>query len=74
MTGDHSENQEALNKIDVTVPHSARIWNYWLGGEDNFEIDRVVERIAPESRVVYVDKDPLVRPRRRSSQAVADPP
>jgi hypothetical protein len=24
------------------VPHSARIWNYWLGGKDNFEIDRVV--------------------------------
>ncbi|WP_433652240.1 SAM-dependent methyltransferase [Micromonospora zamorensis] len=27
-------------KIDTTVPHSARIWNYWLGGKDNFEIDR----------------------------------
>jgi hypothetical protein len=21
-------------KIDTTVPHSARIWNYWLGGKD----------------------------------------
>jgi hypothetical protein len=28
--------------IDVTVPHSARIWNYWLGGKDNFTVDRVV--------------------------------
>jgi hypothetical protein len=27
--------------IDTTVPHSARIWNYWLGGKDNYEIDRV---------------------------------
>jgi len=27
--------------IDVTVPHSARIWNYWLGGKDNYEVDRV---------------------------------
>jgi hypothetical protein len=26
--------------IDVTVPHSARIWNYWLGGKDNFAVDR----------------------------------
>src|SRR4051794_30291017 len=26
--------------IDSTVPHSARIWNYWLGGKDNFEVDR----------------------------------
>jgi hypothetical protein len=27
--------------IDVTVPHSARIWNYWLGGKDNYEVDRM---------------------------------
>jgi len=26
--------------IDTGVPHSARIWNYWLGGKDNFEVDR----------------------------------
>jgi hypothetical protein len=26
--------------IDQTTPHSARIWNYWLGGKDNFEVDR----------------------------------
>ena len=25
---------------DTTVPHSARIWNYWLGGKDNFAVDR----------------------------------
>jgi hypothetical protein len=29
-------------KIDTTVPHSARIWNYWLGGKDNFAVDREV--------------------------------
>ncbi|WP_033338687.1 SAM-dependent methyltransferase [Catenuloplanes japonicus] len=28
------------SKMDSTVPHSARIWNYWLGGKDNFEADR----------------------------------
>jgi O-methyltransferase involved in polyketide biosynthesis len=28
--------------IDVSVPHSARIWNYWLGGKDNFAVDRAV--------------------------------
>jgi S-adenosyl methyltransferase len=27
-------------KIDTTVPHSARIWNYWLGGKDNYAVDR----------------------------------
>ncbi|MGY1495475.1 SAM-dependent methyltransferase [Streptomyces sp. QTS52] len=26
-------------KIDTTVPHSARIWNYWLGGRDNYPVD-----------------------------------
>jgi hypothetical protein len=26
-------------KIDSTVPHSARIWNYWLGGKDNYPVD-----------------------------------
>jgi hypothetical protein len=101
--------------LDTTRPSSARVWNYLLGGKDNFAIDRevgdqisaafpaiaavareqrkfliravtflaetagvrqfldigaglptadntheVAQRIAPESRVVYVDNDPLV--------------
>ncbi|GAA3997087.1 SAM-dependent methyltransferase [Streptomyces plumbiresistens] len=101
--------------IDSSVPHSARIWNYWLGGKDCYEIDRqvgdqivaanpqildiaraqraflvrtvehlvreagirqfldvgtglptadntheVAQRIAPETRIVYVDNDPIV--------------
>ncbi|MDR7275074.1 SAM-dependent methyltransferase [Catenuloplanes atrovinosus] len=28
--------------IDQSVSHSARIWNYWLGGKDNFEVDRQI--------------------------------
>ncbi|MEU5994269.1 SAM-dependent methyltransferase [Spirillospora sp. NPDC047418] len=102
-------------EIDGSVPHSARIWNYWIGGKDNYPIDRemgdriaagypqikaqaiadrafigravtylareqgirqfldigtglptvdntheVAQRIAPESRIMYVDNDPLV--------------
>jgi hypothetical protein len=101
--------------IDKSVPHNARVWDYWLGGKDNFEVDRrmgdsiremfpvisdvaghsrrflrrsvrylageagirqfldigtglptvsntheVAQLIAPESRIVYVDNDPLV--------------
>src|SRR6185437_13552624 len=43
MTGNRSEvSQEPPDKLDVTVPHSARIWNYWHGGKDNYEIDRMV--------------------------------
>jgi hypothetical protein len=29
----------ALAMIDTSVPHSARIWNYWLGGKDNYPVD-----------------------------------
>jgi hypothetical protein len=101
--------------IDTTVPHSARIWNYWLGGKDNYAVDReagdaykeifpgiavvartsrgfltravrylaadagmrqfldigtglptasntheVAQSVAPDSKIVYVDNDPLV--------------
>ncbi len=38
---------EAAPKIDTSRPHSARIWNYWLGGKDNYAVDREVgEQIA----------------------------
>jgi hypothetical protein len=31
---------DPVPKIDTSVPHSARIWNYWLGGKDNYPVDR----------------------------------
>ncbi len=107
--------QQEAPMLDTNVPQTARIWNYWLGGKDNFAVDRAVgaqvreafpeivdmarasraflvravsylageagirqfldigtglptadnthevaQRVAPESRVVYVDFDPLV--------------
>jgi len=33
---------DAATKLDSGVPHSARLWNYWLGGKDNFAVDRAV--------------------------------
>jgi O-methyltransferase involved in polyketide biosynthesis len=103
------------SRLDTTVPHSARIWNYWLGGKDNYAVDRaagdqflatfpdiavvaratrafmgravrylageagirqfldigtglptadstheIAQQVAPESRIVYVDNDPVV--------------
>ncbi|MER5704336.1 SAM-dependent methyltransferase [Micromonospora sp. NPDC002296] len=37
---------ERAERIDTSVAHNARVWNYWLGGKDNFEPDRRVgERI-----------------------------
>ncbi|WP_214416151.1 SAM-dependent methyltransferase [Sphaerisporangium fuscum] len=29
-------------RINTSVPHSARVWDYWLGGKDNFPPDRQV--------------------------------
>jgi hypothetical protein len=110
-----TEHDPISSKIDTTVPHSARVWNYLLAGKDNYAVDRaagekilevfpgmadiarqsrymlarvvrylageagirqfldigtglptvdntheVAQRIAPESRIVYVDNDPLV--------------
>lgn len=37
-------------EIDTTVPHSARIWNYWLGGTENYPVDRAA---GEEYRRVY---------------------
>jgi hypothetical protein len=36
------EDRLAARRLNVTVPHSARIWNYWLGGKDHFTVDRAV--------------------------------
>ncbi|MCI2417487.1 SAM-dependent methyltransferase [Saccharopolyspora sp. K220] len=40
MTGDVPASQKPLSGVDTSVPHSARIWNYWQGGKDNYAIDR----------------------------------
>ncbi len=104
-----------MSRLDTTTAHSARLWNYLLGGKDHFAVDRtaaerllsvlpelsasarasrgflhravryltqevgirqfldigtglpsadntheVAQSIAPETRVVYVDNDPMV--------------
>ncbi|GHE50018.1 SAM-dependent methyltransferase [Streptomyces capitiformicae] len=38
---DHATTPEpaAKEKVDTSVPASARIWNYWLGGKDNYPVD-----------------------------------
>ena len=52
--------------IDASVPHSARIWNYWLGGKDNFAVDRAVgeqvKSMFPQiALVARVQREFLVR-------------
>jgi O-methyltransferase involved in polyketide biosynthesis len=44
--------------IDTTVPHSARIWNFWLGGKDNYPIDR---RVGAEILQIFPEVGYLAR-------------
>jgi hypothetical protein len=37
---DETPNPFTGTGIDATVPHTARVWNYWLGGKDNYAVDR----------------------------------
>jgi hypothetical protein len=53
--------QQPKPTIDSSVAHSARIWNYWLGGKDNFEIDRVVAAQHAETFPGIVDVARQVR-------------
>jgi hypothetical protein len=48
--------------VDTTVPSSARLWNYWLGGKDHFAIDR---KAGDEILAVY----PQLRANARASRA-----
>lgn len=39
--------------LQTDVPHGARIWNYWLGGKDNYAADRVIgDAVAAEIPMV----------------------
>jgi O-methyltransferase involved in polyketide biosynthesis len=115
VTDDSSAFGQPPPEMNTSVAHSARVWNYFLGGKDNFPADRaagdevlalmpeivdsaradraflgrvvrhvageagvrqfldigtglptadntheVAQAVAPESRIVYVDNDPLV--------------
>ncbi|MDT3446745.1 MULTISPECIES: SAM-dependent methyltransferase [unclassified Pseudofrankia] len=36
--------------IDASAPHSARVWNYWLGGKDHYPVDR---EVGEQIREIY---------------------
>jgi len=48
--GTEPEDGTAAPRLNTKVPHSARIWNYWLGGTDNFAVDR---ELGEQLRHVY---------------------
>jgi SAM-dependent methyltransferase len=42
----HDTSHDNGHSFDTSVPHIARIYNYWLGGKDNFAADRAVADMA----------------------------
>lgn len=44
MTGDDVHGTDfddgTVRVIDTAVPNSARVWDYWLAGKDNYQVDR----------------------------------
>ena len=51
-----------MPEFDITTPHIARIYDYWLGGKDNFEADREAAELALAATPTIV---PGVRANRR---------
>ena len=41
-----------MTQLDNGIPHSARVWNYWLGGTDHFAADRAA---GDEFATLYPD-------------------
>jgi O-methyltransferase involved in polyketide biosynthesis len=35
-----TDHAQIHDRIDTTRPHTARIWNYWTGGKDNYPVDQ----------------------------------
>jgi hypothetical protein len=52
-------------KIDTTVPHSARRYDYWLGGKDNFTADResgdAIAAAFPAIRTAVIENRAFLR-------------
>ncbi len=42
MADNSSISSQVPPELNTGVPQTARIWNYWLGGKDNFPVDRAV--------------------------------
>ncbi len=50
-----------IARVDATAPNVARVWNYLVGGPDNFEADRAAVREAMALAPVVADVAPASR-------------
>jgi hypothetical protein len=57
--------QAKVDGIDPAVPNLARVWNYLIGGKDNFEADRKEARQLVESSPLMAEFAPAVQGFRR---------
>ena len=61
----HDPAPQRAPKIDTTIAHSARRYDYWLGGKDNFAADResgdAIEAIYPHIRTAAVENRRFLR-------------
>lgn len=42
MNDNSTSAQTAWARVDTTIPHSGRVWDFLLGGKSNFAVDREV--------------------------------
>jgi hypothetical protein len=70
MTGPEAGTQSSnprvpQSRVDTTVPHPARRYNYWLGGKDNFEPDRAsgdaIAAMFPTVRTAAIENRRFLR-------------
>ncbi len=49
MGQERVEDGRKLPDFDTSVAHPARVWNYWVGGKDNFAADRETAQLVMEA-------------------------
>src|SRR5580704_12581075 len=49
MTGESSNGEELLRRLNTAVAHPARIYDVWLGGKDNYPADRAAAAAGLEA-------------------------
>jgi hypothetical protein len=61
----HDQSSASPPKVDTTVPHPARRYDYWLGGKDNFAADResgdAVAAAFPTIRTAIIENRAFLR-------------
>ncbi|MFJ9370298.1 SAM-dependent methyltransferase [Nocardia sp. NPDC101769] len=45
---DNTIDSELPTEIDITIAHEARVYDYWLGGKDNYPADRALGDVIAE--------------------------